>query len=280
MKQVAWTLLLYMTSIFCYGKEINTPERLVHIGIELQDASTELAVYNAKVSVMDTAGLCLTDSLSMVVRKPSWSSEVYEVATYSGDLPYRASYQLNISAPGYQSLRLNVKPDADNSILVRPIYMINEKQTRQLDEVSVTASRIKIVHDGDTLVYNAAAFRLPEGSMLDALIDALPGAKIDRDGKITVNGEFVKELLINGRRFFSGNPQVALQNLPSYTVNKIKVYKKDSDEEGSMLTNKQELVLDVNLRREYSNSWIATAEGGAGTTMGKPNDLRWLGRIF
>ena len=280
MKQGAWTLLLYMTSIFCYGKEINTPERLVHIGIELQDASTELAVYNAKVSVMDTAGLCLTDSLSMVVRKPSWDSEVYEVTTYSGDLPYRASYQLNISAPGYQSLRLNVKPDADNSILIKPIYMINEKQTRQLDEVSVTASRIKMVHDGDTLVYNAAAFRLPEGSMLDALIDALPGAKIDRDGKITVNGEFVKELLINGRRFFSGNPQVALQNLPSYTVNKIKVYKKDSDEEGSMLTNKQELVMDVNLRREYSNSWIATAEGGAGTTMGKPNDLRWMGRIF
>ena len=151
-----------MTSIFCYGKEINTPERLVHIGIELQDASTELAVYNAKVSVMDTAGLCLTDSLPMIVRKPSWDSEVYEVTTYSGDLPYRASYQLNISAPGYQSLRLNVKPDADNSILVRPIYMINEKQTRQLDEVSVTASRIKMVHDGDTLVYNAAAFRLPK----------------------------------------------------------------------------------------------------------------------
>ena len=41
----------------------------------------------------------------------------------------------------------------------------------------------------DTLVYNAAAYRTPEGSVIEELIKRLPGAKIDDDGKVTINGQ-------------------------------------------------------------------------------------------
>ena len=79
---------------------------------------------------------------------------------------------------------------------------------------------------GDTIVYNADAFNLAEGSMLDALVSRLPGAQLTKDGQIYVNGKLIESLLINGRDFFTGNPKMALENLPSYTVNKIKVYKR------------------------------------------------------
>lgn len=69
--------------------------------------------------------------------------------------------------------------------------------------------------------------------MLDALVARLPGAQLTRDGQIFVNGRLVKSLLVNGRDFFSGNPKMALENLPSYTVSRIKVY----DREGKTLAS-------------------------------------------
>lgn len=52
-----------------------------------------------------------------------------------------------------------------------------------------------MVLNGDTIIYNADAFNLPEGSMLDALVSRLPGATLTRDGQIFVRGKKVESLL-------------------------------------------------------------------------------------
>ena len=83
------------------------------------------------------------------------------------------------------------------------IYL--DRAPHKLREVEVTASKIKFYHRGDTIVYNADAFQLAEGSMLDALISQLPGVELSDNGRITVNGEFVESLLLNGKHFFDGN---------------------------------------------------------------------------
>ena len=59
----------------------------------------------------------------------------------------------------------------------------------ELDEVVVKATKIKMVWKGDTLVYNADAFNVPEGSMLDGLIKQLPGVELKDNGEIFVNGK-------------------------------------------------------------------------------------------
>ena len=66
-----------------------------------------------------------------------------------------------------------------------------------LGEVKVTASKVKMVMSGDTIVYNADAFQLSSGSMLDKLIMMLPGVTLDTSGQIFVNGEKVEALLVN-----------------------------------------------------------------------------------
>ena len=81
-----------------------------------------------------------------------------------------------------------------------------------------------MVMHGDTVVYNADAFQLAEGSMLDALVERLPGVELRDNGVITHNGRPVSELLVNGKDFFRGDPTVALDNLPPYMVDKVKVY--------------------------------------------------------
>ena len=61
----------------------------------------------------------------------------------------------------------------------------------QLGEASVTATKVKMYYNGDTLVYNADAFKLPDGSMLDDLIRQLPGAELKDNGEIYINGRKV-----------------------------------------------------------------------------------------
>ena len=145
-----------------------------------------------------------------------------------------------------------------------------------LNQVVVTATKVKFYTKGDTLVYNADAFQLQEGSLLDALIAQLPGAELKPDGRIMVNGKFVESLLLNGRDFFKGDNTVLLDNLPAYMVHQVKVYTEES-ETSKLLGRKVDdgrFVMDVKLKRQYAIGWLANAEAGYGTKN------RYLGRIF
>lgn len=95
-----------------------------------------------------------------------------------------------------------------------------------MGEATVTATRLKMYYKGDTLVYDALAFKLPEGSMLDDMIRQMPGVTMNDGGEIFINGRKVDELLLGSRSFMGGNSKVLLENLPYYTVKNVKVYEK------------------------------------------------------
>ena len=150
-------------------------------------------------------------------------------------------------------------------------------QSIQLGEATVKASKILMVMRGDTLVYNADALNLAAGSMLERLIEQLPGVQLDDAGQITVNGSRVDKLLLNGKDFFRGDPLVALENLPAYMVDEVKVYQQEApdaylrpgrDEDEPQSSGGWEdgnYVMDVWLKREYAAGWIGNAEGAYGT---------------
>lgn len=140
----------------------------------------------------------------------------------------------------------------------------------QLGEATVKATKLMMVMKGDTLVYNADAFQLAEGSMLDKLISMLPGVELKKDGVITVNGRKVERLLVNGEDFFTGSPKVALENLPAYTVDKVKVYERMNDRDRALGYTKEEvgkqpLAMDVQLKKQYSMGGFANVGGAYGT---------------
>lgn len=174
---------------------------------------------------------------------------------------------INIPKPGNRIDYLN---------MIDPIIMKRKpnNRVRQLDEITVTASNIKMINRGDTVIYNAEAFQLSQGSMLDELIRNLPNVELRNGGQIFVNGQFVESLLLNGKDFFKGNPMVALSNLPSYTVKNVKVYEQAKGMARLDPTVKKPLVMDVNLKKEYMRGWIANAEAGYGSSD------RYLGRLF
>lgn len=195
----------------------------------------------------------------------------------------RGQYLLTLDAEGYEPLmkEFELKYKSQSVISLPQLSMIKERSLA-LKEVEVIGTAVKLVVKGDTLVYNANALNLAEGSMLDALIKQLDGVELDADGNITVNGRAVSSLLINGKDFFKGDPLVALENLPAYTVNNVKVYDKAAEDDyltqsSSKLARREDeenLVMDVVLKKEYNLGYMGSVEGGYGT------DNRWLGKVF
>lgn len=166
-------------------------------------------------------------------------------------------------------------PEGATQLTLKPIY-INLKRQKTLNEVSVTASKVMFYHKGDTLIYNADAFVLPQGSMLDALIGQLPGVSINSSGVIMCNGKKIDNLLLNGKDLFNGNQRLMLENLGAYTVKDIAVYDKLGHVSEMFDRNMGDArhVMDVRLKKEYSYGFLLNAEGGYGT------ENRYLARLF
>ena len=96
-----------------------------------------------------------------------------------------------------------------------------------MQEETDKATRVQLAYKGDTIVVDAEAFKIPEGSMLDALVAQVPGAELKADGTIYMNGRKVDYLTLNGKEFFKGKNRIMLDNLPSYVVSKLKFFEKE-----------------------------------------------------
>lgn len=191
---------------------------------------------------------------------------------------YRSRYVDNPAyAPEWVDFNLGVIPEGLKTSTLPTAYLRKPSKINQLNEVTVTASKIMFYHKGDTLVYNADAFVLAEGSTLDALINQLPGVTLNSNGVIYCNGKRVDNLLLNGKDLFNGNHKLMLENLPYYTVKDIAVYDKaghDSELMGMKVAGDTKHVMDVRLKRQYSMGWLLNAEAGYGT-----HD-RYLAKLF
>lgn len=191
-------------------------------------------------------------------------------------------YILRLSHPDYETTYRNLslalhKRERNINIGNVPMRKLTMAEKGiMLDDVEIVTSKVQFYHKGDTLVYDATAFQLAEGSMLDALIEQLPGTEINDDGQIYVNGRFVESLLLNGEEFFNGRKGIMLQNLPAYTVKSLNVYEKESElsEQLGYKVDAGRFVMDVKLKREYNVGWLANAELGGGTKG------RYAGRAF
>ena len=163
------------------------------------------------------------------------------------------------------------------------VYMKKAVRSAEMDggtmrEVVVKATKIKMVWKGDTLVYNADAFNVPEGSMLDGLIKQLPGVELKENGEIFVNGRKIDNLTLNGKDFFKGKNKVMLENLPYFTVKNIQVYDKQTEENkylGIDDEDKKEYTMDVILKREYNRGGSANIEAGGSPGPADGGDWRY-----
>ena len=183
--------------------------------------------------------------------------------TFSGIAP--GSYLLKATYLGYKPLTRTVSVNGRNATTVPTLLM--EAESVVLEEAVAIANLPKMVIKDDTIVYNADAFRVPEGSVIEALVEMLPGAKIDDDGKISINGKDVRKFKLDGRDFMTGNNDAVMKNLPSYVIDKVKAYDEKSDL--SRMTGiddgNDDFVLEFTTKRSARNGIQANPDVGYGT---------------
>ena len=278
---IIFLLILSSAMPVCAGAAASAEEKKkkepkAHFWSSLKDAAFKRDVTDGFVIPYDADGNPLDTIKATSTR---WSRDG-EIVTSDFGLPVSYGDTLVVfdaGAPGYrtETVSWSFKPFGKREVSrnMPPIYL---SKVRELKEVTVTASKIKFYNKGDTVVYDADAFQLAEGSMLDALISQLPGAKIDENGQITVNGEFVESLLLNGKNLFGDDNKLMIDNIPAYTVKSVEVYKGHTKEEKFNFdqTKPRHLTMDVRLKKEYSHGWLLNFQGGYGTSD------RYLGRLF
>ena len=259
-----------------YKPEKDFSGKKIHLSGEVRDGFLDMPLPHARISVFKADSTLVADSLRMVI-------------FYKGNMqPHMAVYGIDVSAAereylvraqmeGYDDVwqRVAIIDPSQDDVDV-PALKMRKSTTKTMREVTVTATKIKMYYRGDTLIYDATAFKMPDGSMLDDLIRQLPGVTMNADGEIFVNGRKVDELLLGSRSFFGGNKKVLLENLPYYTVRHLKVYEKQTDRSVALGydVDPRRYVMDVILKDEYNQGYIGNVEAAGGT------NERWLGRGF
>ena len=244
----------------------------------VQDAFLKTPLPEAKVSLLLAADSSVVIESIPVTAKRRDDGTVREAQFMLQPEKKTCKYLLRGRLEGYEDGYLPLTIDASNTGAIMLDDALEPRKIRQvnLQEVTVTATKVKMYYRGDTIVYDATAFKLPDGSMLDDLIHQMPGVTIDEYGQIFVNGRKIDELQLGSRSFMRGNSKVLMENLPYYTVKDIKVYDQDTDLNRALnaQVERKKFVMDVNLKPEYQIGYIANVEAAGGTME------RWLGRAF
>ena len=188
--------------------------------------------------------------------------------------PSAGNFIVQITCVGFKPYTKNVKVTADKDIALGTINL--DPDAIMLKGATVTGQAAKVTLKEDTFVYNASAYRTPEGSVIEELVRKLPGAQVDDDGKITINGKEVKKILIDGKEFMTGDTKTAMKNLPTSIVERVKAYDQKSDlaRVSGIDDGEEETVLDFGIKRGMNRGFMLNADLAAGTKK------RYSGRIF
>ncbi|MBR5039373.1 MAG: TonB-dependent receptor [Prevotella sp.] len=184
---------------------------------------------------------------------------------FSIEAPSNGTYRLRISSIGYQTIEREVTLRRDQNQELGDLRMSPESVI--LKETVVTAQAPQVVVKKDTLVYNPDAFRTPEGSAIEELIKRMPGAEVDEDGNITVNGKEVKKILLDGKEFMLGDVETALKNLPVSIIQNVKFYDQQSDQARitGIEDGEKETVLDFTIKKGMNRGYMTNLDLAGGT---------------
>ena len=248
-KLCIWMVLLVCTlSSFAQNKVITVSGQVI-------EEDTKEPVEMATVQLLSlpdsaqAAGVVTQNRGTFTLPKVKAGKYVLKIS-YVGFITQNIPLQLTDKVPAKNMGTIELKPDAV-----------------MLSEAVITAEAPQVAVVEDTLVYNSTAYRTPEGAMLEELVKKLPGAEIDEDGNVKINGKDVKKIMVDGKEFFGGDVKTGLKNLPVDMIDKLKTYDKKSDlaRITGIDDGEEETVLDLKVKKGMNKGWFGNADAAIGT---------------
>ena len=208
MKRSILSMLLMLVAIASFAQE-----RL--ISGKITDRDTKEPVEQVTIQLLKTDSTYVSGAISN------------EQGLFHVNAPANGKYLLKITSVGYKPTVKRIQISEDKNLAMGNVVVSAE--AIMLKGAVVTAMAQKVTLKEDTFVYNSAAYRTPEGSVVEELVKRLPGAEVSDDGTIKINGKEVKKILVDGKEFMTGDTKTALKNLPTSIIDKIKAYDEKSD---------------------------------------------------
>lgn len=219
-------------------------------------------------TVLDKTDKSPIEQAGVRILKEKDSTYVTGLAT-NDDGKFRATvspgkYIINISYLGYKESFINVDA-SKKSITIDDIFLSADGV--MLNEAIVIAKAAEIAIKGDTVEYNADSYKVQPSAVVEDLLKKMPGAEIDSEGKITINGKEIKKILVDGKEFFSDDPKVASKNLPAAIVNKLQVLDRKSDlaQMTGFDDGEEETVINLTIKEGMKQGLYGSSTAGLGS---------------
>ena len=180
------------------------------------------------------------------------------------------NYKLIISSVGYHEYILPITMAGKDITLRIPL----KEEVQLLAEVSVQGKAAEMTVKGDTIEYNTAAYKVSENAMVEDLLKKMNGVQVDQQGNVTVNGETITAVRIDGKKFFGDDVQSATKNIPAEMIEKIQVI--DEKSETAKLTGFEdddtEHIINLTLKADRKKGVFGKYTGGLGADMVTENE--------
>ena len=259
MKRSILSMLLMLVAIASLAQE-----RL--ISGKITDRDTKEPVEQVTIQLLKTDSTYVSGAISN------------ERGLFHVNAPANGKYLLKITSVGYKSTVKRIQISEDKNLAMGNVVI--GADAIMLKGAVVTAMAQKVSLKEDTFVYNSAAYRTPEGSVVEELVKRLPGAEVSDDGTIKINGKEVKKILVDGKEFMTGDTKTALKNLPTSIIDKIKAYDEKSDlsKVTGIDDGEEQTVLDFGVKKGMNKGVISNIDLGVGNK--NRYNMRGMGAYF
>ena len=259
MKRSILSMLLMLVAMASFAQE-----RL--ISGKITDRDTKEPVEQVTIQLLKTDSTYVSGAISN------------EQGLFHVNAPANGKYLLKITSVGYKPTVKRIQISEDKNLAMGNVVVSAE--AIMLKGAVVTAMAQKVTLKEDTFVYNSAAYRTPEGSVVEELVKRLPGAEVSDDGTIKINGKEVKKILVDGKEFMTGDTKTALKNLPTSIIDKIKAYDEKSDlsKVTGIDDGEEQTVLDFGVKKGMNKGMISNIDLGVGNK--DRYNMRGMGGYF
>ena len=210
--------------------------------------NSTITVLNARDSILKAFTWAETNGNFAINNLPK--GKFLLLITYSGYADYVDNFTLDSAHTTHDFGRINM-------IL----------RSRLLADVIVKAKAAAIKIKGDTTEYNAKSYVIQPNDKVEDLLKQLPGIQVDKDGKITAQGETVTKVLVDGEEFFGDDPTLVTKNIRADMVDKVQLYDKKSDQATftGIDDGKTTKTINIKLKADKKNGEFGKVDANEGT---------------
>lgn len=243
------TLLAIVLALSAHAQSVHhVSGKIVDSDLNHPLKNTSVSVLRAKDSVL--LGFTRVDEQGLFRLKNLPKGSMLLMVTYPTYADYFEAFILDSAKTSHDfgTLKLTLKATLLANVIIKG-----------------TAAAIKI--KGDTTEFNASAYTIQPNSKVEDLLKQLPGIMVDKDGKITAQGQTVTKVLVDGEEFFGDDPTLVTKNIRGDMVDKVQLYDKKSDQAAftGIDDGKKDKTINIQLKEDKKNGYFGKIDVAGGT---------------